>query len=348
MIKISHQKDQYSSQVVIPAFFFYKYMPLLDDPSLRLYLYLNTLVQDDFREINTSNLALQLGMNEHQLADSLEVLAKHQLILWTEEGLEIADLSFTNMSESLKPAQANKAEMSDSTKVSSPPETSSKISAREAVIRQINDTFYQGTMPLIFYRKIERWFQEYGFEAEVIYALFNELRRYETLHSDSYAESIANNWFNRGIRTFSDLSDYHEARNGINKYALQVQKNLRQSQALSTYQMDFLQRWMEDWKLPFELVDEAFRRAASKNNHNNFNYVEAILKNWYEAGVKTSQDIIDYESAHREKSKLKYDLGERKNLGRSGRNVGNFDQRTYSEDSFQNLDRSLDFLDNDR
>lgn len=329
MIHIKRELSDLAGDVLLPYRFFEQDMLYLDEISLKCYLYLQAQLQAGPSMLDEEELARCLGVSERQLAEVFAILQKRKLLQLTGEGCELLDLR-------------KRYELRKDNEQGTLQRTSDR-GEQEAIICQINDTFYNGLMPLPFYHAIDRWFTEYQFEGSVVYALFNELKRYETLHSDNYAEKIAANWASKNIRSFKDLSAYHEERNSLSRYADILRKRLRQKQALNIYQMDYLERWLQDWQLDFSLVDEAFKRASATPQTQNFNYVEGILRNWKEAGLTNLEDVYAYEEerkqAYQEKSK-KWQKEEKKKSAR-----GNFSQRAYSADSFEEYYRSLDFLD---
>ncbi len=328
MIHIKRELSDLASDIILPYTFFEQDMLCLDEVSLKCYLYLQARVQAGHSSLDEEELAQRLGVSERQLAEIFTILQKRKLLQLTGEGCELTDL---------RKRYVERKDKQDAL------QQTRDRSEQEAIIRQINDTFYNGLMPLPFYHSIDRWFTEYQFEGSVVYALFNELKRYETLHSDSYAEKIAANWASKNICSFKDLSNYYEERNSLNRYADILRKRLRQKQPLNIYQMEFLERWLQEWQLDFSLVDEAFKRASATPQTQSFNYVEGILRNWKEAGLANLEDIYVYEEERKQAYQEKGKRRQKEERKKSAR--GNFSQRDYSADSFEEYYRSLDFLD---
>lgn len=337
MLEITRAQDRYSPDLHIPAAFFLEDMPQLDEISLRAFLLILAQAQPGTSQLDEQALAQQLQVPPDRLLDSLKLLAARGLLSWTSQGLELADLqdhyrqravpqaARTNFDHNL--AAQQQADLAD-------------------LVGQINHTFYQGVMPLSFYNSIEKWFLDYGFAPDLIYALFNEIKQYSKLQANSYAEQVAAAWREEGLRTFSDLNARHEARQGLKHYAAILERKLRLTSRLTTYQLEYLKRWLYEWDLPFDLIDEAFRRAASKQAQPNFNYVEAILKNWSEAGLRSLAEVDQYEANYQAQRQTQQEAKRRP--ARSGSQaMGNFDQRQYQEEEITSLYRSLDFLKSD-
>ncbi|MDO5016112.1 MAG: DnaD domain protein [Eubacteriales bacterium] len=335
MIKLRHEKEMEAEFILLPTAFITNYLSVLSGPSLKLYLRLCYLIQSSQKQLDEERLALSLSLSQEQLADAITELNRRGLISLSEAGLEILDIRSEQPAEMVETAFEATETQSQA--------ASDQLSQREAFIAQISNTFYQGAMPMSFYYKIEDWLDRYKFEPEVVYALFNELKHYQTLHSDSYASAIANRWAEQGIRNFSDLSVLYEYENGFNRSVRQLQKNLRQEQNFSSYQLDFLRRWFLDWQLSFELVDEAFRRAAAQSRQHNFPYVEGILRQWKDAGVRTTDQVLELEAKRRKKAPQRSGLRQAR-----PQNQANFSQRDYDPEFYEQFDSSMDLLDSDK
>lgn len=335
MIKLRHEKELEAEYILLPTSFFTHYLSVLSGPSLKLYLRICYLLQYGQNQLDEERLALSLALSQEQLADAIAELSRRGLIRLTEAGMEILDI---RSGQAVDPA-----ETSFEASPAEPELAGDALTQREAFIAQISNTFYQGTMPMAFYYKIEDWLDRYKFEPEVVYALFNELKHYQKLHNDSYASAIAARWAEQGIANFSDLSALYEQENGFQRSVRQLQKNLRQEQNFSSYQLDFLRRWFQEWQLSFELVDEAFRRAAAQSRQHNFPYVEGILRQWREGNIRTLDQVLDYEAKRRAKAPQRSGVRQAR-----PHNQANFSQRDYDPEFYEQFDSSMDLLDSDK
>lgn len=388
MLKITRAQDRHSPNLLIPAAFFLEDMPQLDELSLRAYLLILAQAQAGDRQLDDQVLADQLGVSPDRLQDSIKLLSARGLLAETPQGLELADLqdyyrqregmvgptaaplwpsnpSASSATTAPAPASASHTAAplwpNDPSASSTAPDQQASLADRPAfdqealadLIRQLNHTFYQGVMPLSFYNSVEKWYRDYGFAPDLIYALFNEIKKYHKLQVNNYAEQVAASWREEGLRTFSDLNARHEAQEGVKHYANILERKLRLSNRLTSYQLEYLKRWLYEWDLPFDLIDEAFRRAASKQAQSNFNYVEAILKNWAEAGLRHPKEIEAYEAEflatlQAQQSRQAGHAGHADRRGgyarKSSQAMGNFEQRQYQEEEITSLYRSLDFL----
>lgn len=67
------------------------------------------------------------------------------------------------------------------------------------------------------------------------------------------------------------------------------------TRALTAYEEKYFCEWSEDMKMPFELVREAFERTVEKKGTPQKSYINGILNKWYEAGVKSVEQLSSYE-----------------------------------------------------
>lgn len=65
---------------------------------------------------------------------------------------------------------------------------------------------------------------------------------------------------------------------------------------------DYIRSWNEKFDDPRELIKLAYEITITKTNEPSLNYANAILENWYAAGIKTPEDV---DAAERERSKIK-------------------------------------------
>ncbi len=60
-------------------------------------------------------------------------------------------------------------------------------------------------------------------------------------------------------------------------------------------------RWIDVYNMPPSLIEEAFRYGAEVKGKRNLNYIEAIVRNWSEANVRTPQALEDNFRQHDER-----------------------------------------------
>lgn len=325
-MKLSQENRDLYHVFSLPSVFVTEKMHRLDVRSLKLYLYLAHLASERRTQLKEEELAAFLDMNGMELADALSVLAKEGLVVLKQSGLELTDLA------AAAAAERAAAEERAAAKRKTDPETQTR---REKVISQINETFFHGCMQTYFYREIDRWFDEYHFEPEVVYALFQEVSEHGKLRGTSYASAIAANWANHGVRNYKQLSRYFESYHALRGTAELVRKKMKMRHELNEYQLETIDRWVNRWKMSNELIDEALRRASRTANPS-FSYAEKILEDWHKAGLKDLEAVKSFEASSRPKP------AGRARTAKSKSPAGNFDQRVYDPEDIEALYATLD------
>ena len=76
----------------------------------------------------------------------------------------------------------------------------------------------------------------------------------------------------------------------------------------------FAHRWVFEWRMPDELLNEAYNRCVDNPGKVNMKYINAILESWHNAGIHTLKEAVDERiaaEARREGAhKPSYDLDE--------------------------------------
>lgn len=318
-MRISREDGMLSRDCQIPARFIRDEMKALDGRALKLYLFLHLLTLEGEGRVNDEDLGRELGFQQDDMREAVSSLLRAGLITVSENNVELRDYHRLRLEKEQQLKQ----------ETSILQETGDEAERRKnAIIRQINDTFFHGNMPLFFYNSIESWFTQYGFAPEVAYMLIREAHRNNGLQNSSYADAIARRWSENGVITYADLNTMSENDQKMRQIATMMQKKLRIGRP-NDYQMKAIRRWIRDWKFGEEALDEAMRRA-SLNGRPSFQYIEGILKSWHEAGVTDLQDILRFEESRRDQSQR----GKSAAVGA----MGNFSQREYSEDDIESLD----------
>ena len=191
----------------------------------------------------------------------------------------------------------------------------------------INNRYFSGLMPTTWYPDIELWFKKYGFDDEVMMALFNHCFDKSALHKN-YIQTVADAWAKNSIKTYSDLDLYFEKQEAVNKIANMVIKKLGLGRQLSQYEYAYVEKWIVDFKFNFDIIEIALKRTTSKVNPS-FDYIDKLLTDWHDRGFTTAEQVQQFLSDMKQKNK---DI---KDLEKSTKNYQNYNQRNY--DNLNNL-----------
>lgn len=141
--------------------------------------------------------------------------------------------------------------------------------------------------------------------------------------AQSYAENNVRTVKEAKIESYSYLSVTFTVKNafGIKN------RNLAQSE------MEYLNRWTKDFGFSAEIITEACNRTILKAHAPSFDYADSILKNWFEAGVRSLEDVALLDSKH--------SLTAAKNFSKRNnqRPLKNFTERSNID--YQDLEKTL-------
>lgn len=254
----------------------------LDELSLKLYIYIKFLVRNNMN-FSIDEIAKKLSVKVCDIERAFDVLEEEELVLKTGEGYEILDVKEQEINKTyipkLKPVRAAKSV------------TEQK---RIAAATAINESFFQGIMALSWYVDISTLFEKYGFDEDVMIALFHECSERKALKKN-YVFKVAESWYKGGVKTFEQLEDYLNSMEELSKIKAKIKSKLRLNRAFTEYEETYIKNWIEKYKYTFDEIDYAIKKTIAKGNPS-IGYIDGILKNWFEKGLKNITKIMEAEA----------------------------------------------------
>ncbi|NLA72180.1 MAG: DnaD domain protein [Clostridiaceae bacterium] len=322
-MRIKDSRSIMFSDTPVPDLFIQDMMPKLSGNAVKCYLFLNSVFHNGSRDATRADVADRLGISEAAVDESLLELQSMQLITVGDLDIAISDLKMHELLKRYRPVS------------SSLPgdivERENLHEGRETMVNQINMTFFQGMMTFTWYDHIDRWFEGYGFDAEVMYALFQEAANHNRLDGPGYVIRIAEDWAAAGVKTYDQLSVYYSQFLEKNKLKALVGKRLRRH--LSEYDLEDIDRWIDEYGYGKEIIEEALSKTRGASTPS-VRFVSAILKDWHEQALKTIDDVRDYEN------KRQADIT--RTRGKSPYRRDNRDNFTQEEDLLPDDDAGFD------
>ncbi len=152
-------------------------------------------------------------------------------------------------------------------------------------------------------------------------------------HSNfNYIEKVALDWHSHNLVTVALIKQYQKGRN-VNVYSIMKAFGIGDRQATSS-ELDFMDRWINGYKLPLEIILMACNRTMDTIHKPSFKYAESIIKNWSENNVKTPSDIeiLDskYENTQQTSNKTAVKT---RTVTKEQNKFHNFEQRKYDYDA---------------
>ena len=105
---------------------------------------------------------------------------------------------------------------------------------------------------------------------------------------------VADNWGAKNIRTHFDLEKYFEEYQRYSDIRGKINKKLKIARNFTEYEDEILEKWVLTYKYNFDIIELALKKTTSKSNPS-IKYVDAIITNWYENGLRSCEDILAFE-----------------------------------------------------
>lgn len=311
------------SDTLLPDIFITEYMPMMNPESLKVYIYCLFLSKYG-KNASVEEFAKNLGMDVNKVKDCISNLENLGVLTWKLDGIVLHDL---------KEKEIKKMYRLKST--SSPEEAVNnfdKNKKRNEIIYTINNSFFQGVMSPSWYTDIDAWFDRYKFDEDVMLALFQYCYDHKGLVK-AYIEKVAESWKLRNIRNSFDLDNYSIEQKKFKDVRGAIIKKLKLGRNLTEYEDAYVEKWVMDYKYNFDIIELALKKTTAKSNPN-FNYINSIITDWYNNGLKTKEEIMIYD-ANRKKNTAK--TGTASNPSSFIPQQGNFEQRKYEEGYLNSL-----------
>lgn len=311
------------SDTLVPDIFITEYMPSMSCEFVKVYLYCLFLSKHS-KQASAEELSKKLEIDLNQVKNALIYLENVGIIIRKSNSIQMADLKETEINKIYRPKTT-----------SSPDDVALSIERnkkRSKTISAINKTFFQGVMSPSWYTDIDAWFDRYGFEEDVMYTLFQHCYDHKGL-AKQYIVKVAESWHNKNIRNNFDLDSYFIEYQKLRDIKFKIVKKLNRRGPLTEYEEDYIETWVMDYNYDFTIIDMALRKTTSIANPN-FKYINKIITDWHENGLKTKEDVIAYEKLRRQKN------AKSKSSNKQPSPVpqrGNFEQRKYEESDFEKL-----------
>ena len=270
------------SQTSIPDVFFTEYLSQATGDFVKVYLYLSFLSKYN-KDVKINDLSKKLELPLKVIQDAIKYWEDLGLLIRKNQGFIVVNIQEIELNKVYKP----KISMS-----SSDIKRIQESKSRATVIDTINNEFFQGVMSPSWYGDIDLWFKKYGFDEEVMLALFRYCFNKSALHR-SYITTVAEAWSKNNVKTFSDLDLYYQKQEKINTIANSIKKKLRLSRNLSIYEEAYVEKWHITYGYNMDIIDLALKKTTSKYNPS-FEYIDKILTDWHEKGFKTVDKILVY------------------------------------------------------
>lgn len=182
------------------------------------------------------------------------------------------------------------------------------------------------------------WQKEFDFSPELILLLIQyAVSKGKTNYR--YIEKIALSWHDSKIKSVEDAQTYitkHEDK-WIKIRKILDYLGIKDAEIMKP-QEQLLTKWLESFSFPLDVIFRASDICFNRINKTDFKYIDAILTNWFKAGIKTLTDVDT-----KDIKKPSYKKQKNGNFNNKD-NFNNYSQRKYDYDD---LEKKLLGWDND-
>lgn len=299
------------STTSIPDAFFTEYFPQASSDSIKVFLYLYFLSKYG-KEIKINDLSKKLNLPLKAIQDSIKYWEGLGLLIRKNSGYEFANMQEIELHKLYNPKITQSVDQIKNTE---------KNQYRAKAIETINNEFFQGVMSPSWYGDIDLWFSKYSFDEEVMVSLFRYCFNRSALHRN-YIQAVAEAWSQNNIKTYEDLDKYYAQQEALAKISKAIAKKLGLNRQLSQYEEAYIEKWVHDYGYDMKIIELALKKTTSKSNPN-FDYINKILSDWHDRGLKTPEAIEKFLADMKQKNK---DI---KNIEKKA-GYNNYSQRSYT------------------
>ena len=309
------------SDTQIPDVFITEYMPSMESDYIKIYIHCLFLCNRNKQAV-AEDISKKLELEIDKVRAGLTYLESVGIITRSDGSITMVDLKEKEIRKLYRP------------KVTSTPEEASLSSERNKkrnrFISSINNAFFQGLMSPTWYTDIDAWFDNYKFEEDVMYSLFQYCYNHKGL-AKQYIIKVAESWHNKNIRDQHDLDRYSMDHQKLKDIRSKIMKKIRKQGFLTEYEEAYVEKWVIEFGYDFEIIELALKKTTAILNPN-FEYINKILTGWNEKGLKTREEIIEYEKAWKQSN-----AGKAKTKESLIPQHENYKQREYDSEYFKSI-----------
>ena len=133
--------------------------------------------------------------------------------------------------------------------------------------------------------------KDFDFSPEVIVLLVDYCIS-KGKNDSRYIEKIAMAWNDNNIKSLEDAQSYikfHEDK-WINIRKVLTYLGIQGTEVMKP-QEEMITKWLITYKFPLDVIFKACDICFQRINKTEFKYIDSILKNWFESGIKTTEDV---------------------------------------------------------
>ena len=268
---------------LVPDLFILNNMKSLNEVDLKVYIYILYLLKKGV-EVDSEMIIKDLDLTQEEFKTSIEVLQAEEVLQKTTRGIIVVDLKEAEINKSYTPKFDNRQKRYENV----------IDEKRKAAVDAICESFFNGLMTFNWSTDIGNLFNMYGFDEEVMIALFQYCKERNALNR-KYVFAVAETWHNGGVKTFEELESFLDNYDKFSKIKQKISKSLNLGRNLSKYEEVYVKKWIEEYNYDFSIIEEGLKRSTSTTNPT-IKYIDAIITSWYKKGFTSVEEILESEN----------------------------------------------------
>ena len=273
---IKNKRKNLFSNISIPELFIVKYMKEMPEEAIKLYIYLIYLETNQIN-IDLDQIAKDINLSLKEVKASFEYMQEKGIVIAVEEGYT--------------PKVTSNKEMIE--------KNQKKNNGREKIITAIESMYFSGNMKAEWYKKIIFWFEKYNFSNETMLGIFSHCF-VDEVKPIAYVETVVKSMADKGVITINDLTKQitnYDKKIKIIKY---IRTELNILKPLTKPQERIVEKWIFDYGYEKEQIGLVIGKTINAQSAG-FSYLDKIITEWYNAGLKTKEEILKYEEENKKK-----------------------------------------------
>ncbi|MED9902744.1 MAG: DnaD domain protein [Lachnospiraceae bacterium] len=117
-----------------------------------------------------------------------------------------------------------------------------------------------------------------------------------------YIEAVALNWAQSGISTPKQAEKFSSK---YDKSVYTIMKDLGKSNAPTSKEIEYINRWIKDYGFSADIISEACERTVLATDSHRFEYAEGILSSWKKENVRRKSDIQRIDELYQKRRQTK-------------------------------------------
>ena len=186
-----------------------------------------------------------------------------------------------------------------------------------------------------WYREMDVLLDDFGFEPQVVYKLFQVCCDRKQLGTVSQMKELAIVWQSKGIRTLEQLSAYMGSEDEITQTMRKIGRRLHRK--MTDFDEEYVRVWIEKLRYPYDMIDFAIRKMCEYQQPT-MNKADAHLKAWFAAGISSLPEAQKYEEDAAVRNRIAYQRDKTQRQGTEGQGKQNFQGVQYDDAFIKNLE----------